>query len=189
MKDERILLIVSLFLTTVLSFTSCQKDIISSNLPSSSEPTQTPQVATSTPPIESAPNLNSPIRKVDFKNFTYPWTEGFSTKDERSFKLKEGEIPFVMNGQMGVSLVNIEYGDITNDGKDEAFINLNVETGGSSVPNMIYVYSIDTNKPKLLWSFETGDRAEGGFKKIYAESGNLAVETFGDNKFGNEVGI
>lgn len=185
MKNERFLLIISLFLSLVLCITSCQKDSVNKNLSSSPESTQDRSVTNTPLTVEPTPNLNSPIRKIDFKNFTYSWTEDLMSDDEKNFTLKNGEIPFVMNEQMGVSLSTVEYGDVTNDGQDEAFINLGIQTEGSSVPNMIYVYSIEKGKPKLLWSFDTGDRAEGGFKKIYAENSNLVVETFGDNKFEN----
>lgn len=185
MRDERILLIVSLFLTLVLSITSCQKDGANKNISTSLKTTQNRNITTLTPSVEPTPNLDSLIRKIDFKNFTYSWTVDLTSDDEKVFTLKNGERHFVMNGQMGVSLINVEYGDVTNDEQEEAFINLSVQTGGSSVPNMIYIYTLENKKPKLLWSFETGDRAEGGFKSIFAENGNLAVETYGDNKFEN----
>ena len=33
--------------------------------------------------------------------------------------------------------------------------------------------------PKLLWKFATGDRADGGMRRIAAENGELVVELFG----------
>ena len=79
----------------------------------------------------------------------------------------------------------IEYGDVTNDRNEEAMINIQPITGGNCQCEMVFIYTLKNKKPKLLWSFDTWDRAEGGFKKIYAENSNLAVETFGDNKFEN----
>ncbi len=90
-----------------------------------------------------------------------------------------------LKDEIGVSLDNINYGDTTTDGQEEAIINLSIQTGGSATPNAIYVYTIKNEKPELLWSFDTGDRAEGGLKKVYAENGNLIVELFGDDKFEN----
>ena len=51
------------------------------------------------------------------------------------------------------------------------------------IRSIIYFYTLQNNKPKLLWSFGTGDRADGGLKKIYVENGELIVELFGENKF------
>ena len=51
------------------------------------------------------------------------------------------------------------------------------------MPNLIYIYSLENAKPKLLWAFISGDRAEGGLKNVYTENGKLLVELFGNNKF------
>jgi hypothetical protein len=34
----------------------------------------------------------------------------------------------------------------------------------------------------MLWAFQTGDRADGGYKNIYAASGRLVVELQGKDK-------
>ncbi|HEY0457579.1 MAG TPA: hypothetical protein VGC97_00410 [Pyrinomonadaceae bacterium] len=174
MRDEGKLIAKILVLAMAFAFSACGK----------SAAENVPVVPSSI--ITPAPALpESPIRSVDFGNFTYPWTEEMSSADEKILTLKNGKREFVINGQIGVSLSKPEYGDVTNDGEEEALINLSVQTGGSSMPNMIYVYTLENKKPKLLWSFDTGDRAEGGFKKIYAEHGELVVELFGDGKFEN----
>lgn len=76
----------------------------------------------------SAPNLNSPIRKIDFKNFTYPWTEDLTSNDDKTFTLKDGETPFELGKQMGVLLGKVKYADLTNDGQDEALITISLQT-------------------------------------------------------------
>ncbi|MDQ6788646.1 MAG: hypothetical protein M3033_17725 [Acidobacteriota bacterium] len=177
MRKQNILLITICVLAITFAFSACQKSVAGNSVVSSEISPN--QVSSKTP----SPRLNSPIRKIDFRNFTYPWTEGLSTKDEKNFTLKDGEIPFERDGQMGVSLEKIEYVDITGDGADEAILIISLQTGGSAVPNVVYVYTIEKEKPKLLWSFYTGDRAEGGLKKVYAENGNLIVELFSNNKF------
>lgn len=88
--------------------------------------------------------------------------------------------------QDGASIQKIEYGDANNDGAEDAIVSIVAETGGNCSCDMVYIYSLDDNKPKLLWAFGTGDRAEGGLKKIYAENGELVVQLFGDNKFEND---
>jgi hypothetical protein len=159
-----------LILTSVV-FIACQKTEV--------ENTSLPFTATS-PTVK--PVSDSPIRKIDFKNFTFPWTEGLTSEDEKTFIIKNGGRK-VKKDDMGVSLSKVEYGDVTGDSDEEAILVFSVQTGGSAVPNMVHIYKIENKKPKMLWNFDTGDRAEGGFKKACAENGNLVVETFGDNKF------
>lgn len=127
------------------------------------------------------PEINSPIKKIDFKNFKYPFTEFVG-----DFTLKNGEKPYVHQKESGIALYKIDYADVNNDGEEDAIIFMSVQTGGSAIPNVIYIYSLQNNKPKLLWSFMTGDRAVGGLKNIYKESDTLIVELFGDNKFIND---
>lgn len=50
---------------------------------------------------------------------------------------------------------------------------------GSAIPYYVYVYGIHRDKPKLLWSFETGDRAQGGLRRVFAENGQLVLELYG----------
>jgi len=54
---------------------------------------------------------------------------------------------------------------------------------GSLIPYYVYVYGIERDKPKLLWSFNTGDRAQGGLRRAFAEMGNLVVELYGENAY------
>jgi len=50
---------------------------------------------------------------------------------------------------------------------------------------LIFVYAADGSRPKEIWIFMTGDRAEGGLKNISFQDGDLVVELFGDDKFEN----
>lgn len=125
-------------------------------------------------------SLDSPIRKIDFNNFTYPANEGIG-----DFTLENGEKKFVWGKESGVHLGNIEYVDITGDGEEDAILVMSIQTGGSAIPNAIFIYTIRNNKTKLLWNFVTGDRADGGLKKIYAENGELIIELFGESKLKN----
>ncbi len=146
---------------------------------------------------EDAPGLSpppeSPISRVDFNNFTYPWPEGFSDPDgpkaTTTFRLRNGELPnrrFSKYGvplDVGVGLSDVMYDDLTGDGNEEAILIMGVVTGGSSIPNMIYIYTLHKGRPKLLWCFTTGDRADGGFKRIKSENGELVIELEGKNKY------
>ena len=41
---------------------------------------------------------------------------------------------------------------------------------------------VGSHDDKVAWAFETGDRADGGYKKVSAENGELVVELQGKNK-------
>jgi hypothetical protein len=156
-----------LILTSVV-FIACQRSEV--------ENTSLPLAETSPTATKS---IDSAIRKIDFKNFSYPQTDEYE-----KFKLKDGtKTP--KKDEDGAKLQNIEYGDVTNDGIEDAMIDISPLMTGNCQCEMVFVYTIKNNKHKLLWNFDTWDRAEGGFKKAYAENGNLVVETFGDNKFEN----
>jgi hypothetical protein len=60
---------------------------------------------------------------------------------------------------------------------------LKVETGGSAVPQLVYVFTWKSDGPELIWPFRTGDRADGGLKDIRAENGELVVELYGQDRF------
>lgn len=138
-------------------------------------------------PQPTAAQKSSPItsiRNVDFYNFTYPLPKDMidPANRKRSFKLKQGELPatrfadgFV--NKMGIFLAGkIRYGDVTGDGTEEAMIFMSILTGGSALPGIIYVYTIQNNRPQMLWNLTSGDRADGGFRDMYAENGHLVVE-------------
>src|SRR5207249_5569175 len=99
------------------------------------------------------------------------------SKNEKSFTLKDGEYSGRLQ-DAGVEpepvyLVDTVYGDVTGDGADEAMVVLTVNIRGTAIPYYVYVYTINGNKPKLLWSFDTGDRAQGGLRRVFAEAGRL----------------
>ena len=121
------------------------------------------------------------IIDVDFKNFTYPWTSDQGAPG--TFTLKNGEKKRVSDEDTQASLQKIEFGDVTSDGKKEAMISIYPWSGGNCQCYMVYVYTLKNDKPLLLWSFDTWDKAEGGFKRAYAKSGDLIVELFGDDTF------
>ena len=125
---------------------------------------------------------NQPIRSVDFANFTFPWLRELGDS-EKTFTLRSGELKPThdKNGmveEMGVTLQSIAYGDVTGDGREEAIVVLSMITGGSATPHASYIYASEGGKPKLLWAFSTGDRAEGGLRRVYAEKGELVIERY-----------
>jgi hypothetical protein len=78
-----------------------------------------------------------------------------------------------------LALSNLVYGDVTRDGSEEAMIVLFENVRGSAVPYYVFIYSLVDPLPKLLWSSETGDRADGGLRQVYAENGDLMIELYG----------
>jgi len=128
------------------------------------------------------------IIKVDFRNFTYPVTEDLrSTLPSRTFSVVDGGYSFqggpddtkVKIGHLGTI-----YGYVTGKGDSlSAIVVFSVAAGsygtiGTGRSQCVYIYSMPRGKLELLWSFETGDRADGGLRNIYAANGNLTIETY-----------
>jgi len=138
---------------------------------------------TPTPPEK----LRSPIRAIDFANYSYSGSPIYS--DRKKFDLKDGTyegllIPDCKGSTADchepVSLVAQTYGDVTGDGVEEAMVVLTESIRGSSIPYYIYVFGIEKERPKVLWAGATGDRAEGGLRKVYSENGELVIELYGN---------
>lgn len=144
-------------------------------------------VAPLQPPLTSP---NSIIREVDFENFSYPSAIVYPSVivGERPFKLRNGELLPKRKDKIGrpldiwLKLANVTYGDVTGDGVEEAIVDLGWITGGTATPDLVYIYGWRSGKARLLWAFETGDRAEGGYKDVFAENGELVVELQGKDK-------
>ena len=120
------------------------------------------------------------IRSIDFANFTYPGDPVFQD-GTKSFTLQNGRFkPEDDSGPVG--LAYLAYGDATADGNEEAIIALNTSVKGSAIPYFVYIYSWQDQKPKLLWSFAAGDRADGGLRQAHAVAGELVIELYGKSK-------
>lgn len=168
-----------------------------------------PEVANTTPPVSvSTPNsnsqnsfqrnsqipqtvpeplatTNSPIGKFDFKNYTYPLPRGWQGAISEII-LVNGKAPLSMEEEerkIGASYVKTKYGDVTGDGQDEAFVIIKIETGGSALPQVVYVFDWKNEEPELIWYFRTGDRADGGLRDLRAENGELIIEIYGQDRY------
>lgn len=168
MKDK--LPIIVLLLAIFFIFSACQK--------SANENTQ----AQSQPTVSPTLDEKLLIRKIDFKNFTYSDNTG-----KNIFTLTNGEEPFGNMKDIAFSLRSIEYADLTNDKEGEAIINISIQYGAGS-SGLFYIYTLENDKPKILWYVESGYGAEGELKKVYAENKSLIVELFGNNKFIENTG-
>lgn len=174
--------------------------------------TPQPEAQPTPVPTPAIPNLQAelldgrsktsegPLGKFDFKNFTYPLPRGWENPDGSDITLVNGRRqPVVVDikseptneeralakadRRIGMSYVTTKFLDVNNDGEDEALVVLKIETAGSAIPQVVYVYSWKDGKPVLFWSFRTGDRADGGLKDLRAEGGMLVVELYGQDRF------
>ncbi|HEX6373328.1 MAG TPA: hypothetical protein VF006_30675 [Longimicrobium sp.] len=126
-----------------------------------------------------APGAAASIRGTDFSNFRYHF-------QRTTIALRDSaQEPVRRNGiihESGYLLDGVVYGDVTGDGVEDAVVVVEEVTGGSAVPNRVFVYQAGADGPRRLWSFETGDRAAGGFKDVYVRDGVLVVELYGRDK-------
>lgn len=168
-------------------------------------PTSTPTPA---PPDLQAELLDdrnkttqSPLGTFDFKNHTYELPRGWQNPDGTTeITLVNGKVEPIQAAttedmdpetkaavkaerRIGMSYVTTKYFDITGDGQDEALVVLKIETAGSAIPQLVYVFTWKDGKPELIWPFRTGDRADGGLKDLRAENGELVVELYGRDRF------
>jgi len=148
---------------------SCSRAQVAS--PPSQQPIVTASPAatvTPTPAVTPA----QPIRSIDFNNVAFPHYPEYTERATKYVTLKPGE--------GGPALLN--YGDVTGDGVEEAMMMLGIETRGSAIPEIVYIFGLNNGRLRLLWSFETGDRADGGFRNAYADHGQLVIELYGKDR-------
>ena len=144
---------------------------------------------------------SSPIGQFDFKNYTYPLPHGWENPDGSDIKLVNGRVAPVgaisnsgdLNDEakadlkarrrIGMSYVTTKFIDVTGDGQDEAVVVLKIETAGSAIPQIVYIFEWKNGEPELIWSFRTGDRADGGLKNVRVENGSFTVELYGQDRF------
>jgi len=128
------------------------------------------------------------ITTIDFRNFTYPVTEDLRVRlPPPAFNVVEGSHSFqggAKDSQVEINHLSTIYDHVT--GKDSslsAIIVFSVYYGtsgimGSGRSHCVYIYNLQRGTLKLFWSFDTGDRADGGLRNIYGENSNLVVETY-----------
>lgn len=125
---------------------------------------------------------DDPIGNVDFTNFTYPFPRGWQDADAREFTLENGKRPTTAE-KIGLSYTTTKFFDATGDDQDEAFVILKIETAGSAIPQIVYVFTMKDDEPKLIWHFRTGDRSDGGLKDIRPDGGDVIVELYGQDRY------
>ncbi len=129
------------------------------------------------------------LNTVDFANFAYPTTkEVAQITGQSKITLNRGNT-IVRNNSGDILLLmglsHVFKGDVTGgDDVEDAIVILTYSTGGTGISECVYVFTKLDNVPKLLWSFNTGDRSDGGLRNVYSENGNLVVETFNSEGLG-----
>lgn len=157
MKNEKFLILTFLFLIVLVS--ACEKKT-AEKLPAR---------------FEKSNGLSySKIEDVDFRNFSYSYVDNFT--------LKNGELPVGKMDETGFRFRRIQYADLTNDGQNEAIINLQVDYAVSSA-SLICIYTLENGQPKKLWHILSGVFANGGLKDAFVKENKLTAELFGDTKF------
>jgi hypothetical protein len=126
------------------------------------------------PETSTAPSRKTDIRSIDFEKVAYPNLPDYSddrVKRRRNLEPGEGKPHELI------------FGDLNNDGYEDAMAVVGINSRGSATPEYVYIFTLENGKLKLIWDFETGDRADGGLKKIYAENGKLIVELYGRDRY------
>jgi len=130
------------------------------------------QAANFSTPTENNTDFSS-IRKIDFQNFTFPWTKTFGD-GEKLFVLKNGTTDLADGRKL--TFESLAYVDVVDDYEEQALVNLDIGDGNATY-QMLYVYAIENNKPKLLESFEFGEN-NTSFGTAFATHGELIIETY-----------
>lgn len=126
----------------------------------------------------------SPIGRFDFKNFTFQIPRGWQDADGESVELVNGNRPLSQKEKkIGFEYVTAKYFDVTGDGIDEAAVVLRIDTGGASIPQIVYMFEWKGESPRPLWTFRTGDRSDAGIKNFYSENGEFVLELFGKDRY------
>ena len=125
------------------------------------------------------------LRKIDFKNFTFP---DFSGLESKTFTLKNG-ISQGSQTQPNYKLRKTYFFDLTDDDEDEAVSHI-IADGcqmGCESSNLFYVYTADDRQSKLLWKIAIGGNVLGGLKAANFKVNEIVMEVFGDCNIENGI--
>lgn len=120
------------------------------------------------------------IRKFDFQNFTYEPScagEDVTKVTVSSGEFSEEKKVDEYTERFFFKVFNIIYGDLNGDKAEEAVILSVCNTGGTGNFTEGFVYSMKRGKPTLVARIPGGDRADGGLRKAWIESGLLVLES------------
>jgi hypothetical protein len=125
---------------------------------------------------EPSPPPNSPIRSIDFADFTYPAKPIYS-KGERTFRLQKGKYDGRYRGVFDipfpVSLAYLTYGDVTSDEAEEAMVILFENVKGTAIPYYVYVYTLEGGSQNYYGHSRLGIVAMADYDKCMPRTANL----------------
>ena len=112
------------------------------------EPSPSPQIPNLQTELLENKNSNtaSPIGKFDFKNFTYELPRGWQDADGKEAVLENGSRR-TTEEKIGLLYITTKFFDVTGDGQDEAVVILKINTAGSAIPQIVYVFEWKTDAP------------------------------------------
>ncbi len=117
------------------------------------------------------------IHRVDFQNFTY--RPSCAYEKPRAVRTRNGN--YTRNrgdDKIFFDVRSVTYGDLTGDGRDEAVVLTNCNTGGTGQFSEGFIFTMRNGRPVLLTRIAGGDRAFGGLASAKVERGLLIVETY-----------
>ena len=110
------------------------------------------------------------IQSIDFKNFSYR-----PSCSKATIRVKSGVYERTKPGRFFFKIVNVAYGDIGDDGSEEAIVLSACNSGGSGVFSEGFVFGIVKGKVKQLSTISGGDRAWGSIQSVTVTNGLLSV--------------
>jgi len=181
--QDALSLIVVLMLLAIVSCRS-QTTPAQQNVASTTRPSVSDSSPTCSSFVRTQAEQNG-IRQIDFKNFTYPWYPSYlkPPQDKRQISLRDGKFEIERDEQHAIDnllleLQDVSYVDLAKDGKEEAIVTI----GGIAIFNKfvdsIFIYTLENGVPVLLWQHETGDRADGGLRRISVKEKMLTIEQY-----------
>jgi hypothetical protein len=133
----------------------------------------------------AAPAAAGDIRRVDFRNFTYPAACAAENGQAGGIRVRNGEYTRAQSDDpLYFSVASVSFGDLTGDGRDEAAVATDCNTGGTGQFSEGLVFSMRDGRPALIERLEVGDRAYGGIAGLKIEGGQLVVERYGTDEGG-----
>jgi hypothetical protein len=124
------------------------------------------------------------FKRIEFKNFSYPYKFSYDGR-KINIALNDGEYEYETKPSGGgwFNLSDVFYVDLTNDKSPEAIVLLwHVSCGGScdGGAGLFYIYTLEQNKLKPLWQFESDSLAYGcGLKSFTVKDKKITMELFG----------
>lgn len=136
---------------------------------------------------------NNSIRKIDFKNFTYPWDDDPNPLDSWHWMSSVSTTKVTLSGGVhrfwkevedgedrdrapGLWMQSVTYGDLDGDQQEEAAVDLNYSGGGTANWDYLYVYKLEKGVPRLLGWLESGSRAYGGLVRVAIQNNELLLD-------------